>query len=85
MNHYGQLCDKEPKGLPLPIARLMAFANKIPLVSTPIDRGFIEMANSYKKFPIEKASSYLGWEPKVSLEEGMQKTKEWLKQEVLSD
>lgn len=84
MSQYGELCDKEPKGLPLPIARLMAFANKIPLVTTPIDRGFIEMATSYKKFPIDKAFDQLGWEPKVSLEEGMNLTKEWLKEEMLS-
>lgn len=85
MSQYGELCDKKPKGLPLFIARLMAFANKIPLVTTPIDQGFIEMANSYKTFPIDKASSYLGWEPKVTLDEGMNKTKEWLKQEVLTE
>lgn len=82
MSHYGRLCDKEPKGLPLIIARLMAFANKIPGVNTPIDQGFIEMANSYKRFPTQKASQLLGWEPKVTLEEGLKRTTEWLNETV---
>lgn len=82
MGHYGQLCGKEPKGLPIFVARLMAFANKIPGISTPIDQGFIEMATSYKRFPTQKASELLGWEPKVSLEEGLNRTTNWLEKEV---
>lgn len=82
MSHYGKICDKEPKGLPLAIARLMAFANKIPGVQTPIDQGFIEMATSYKNFPTHKAKQLIGWEPKVSLEEGLKRTTQWLKEEI---
>lgn len=82
MSHYGQLCDKEPKGLPLIVARLMAFANKIPGINTPIDQGFIEMANSFKYFPTGKAQRLLGWEPKVDLKEGLNKTTKWLKDNV---
>lgn len=82
MSHYGRLCDKKPKGLPLIVARLLAFANKIPGVQTPIDNGFIEMANSYKRFSTQKASELLGWQPKTTLEEGMKRTTEWLKEEV---
>jgi len=82
MSHYGQLCDKKPKGLPLIVARLMAFANKIPGIKTPIDQGFIEMANSCKQFPTKKASDILGWEPKVTLKEGLKRTTQWLEDEV---
>lgn len=82
MSHYGNLCDKKPKGLPLIVARLMAFANKVPGISTPIDQGFIEMATSYKFFPTEKASKLIGWEPEVSLEEGLKRTVQWLREEV---
>lgn len=83
MSHYGELCGKKPKGLPLTMARLMAFANKIPGIKTPIDQGFIEMANSYKHFPTQKASQFLGWEPEVTLEEGLKRTTQWLKEEFL--
>ncbi|MFP8489938.1 NAD-dependent epimerase/dehydratase family protein [Gracilimonas sp. Q87] len=85
MSHYGRLCDKEPKGLPLIIARLMVFANKIPGINTPIDQGFIEMANSYKRFPTQKATKLLGWGPEVTLEEGLKRTTEWLKEEGYKD
>ena len=82
MSHYGRLCGKKPKGLPLPVARLMAFANKIPGINTPIDQGFIEMANSYKSFPTQKASQLIGWEPEVTLEEGLKRTTQWLKEVI---
>src|SRR6056297_330296 len=82
MNYYGDLCGKEPKGLPLIIARLMAFANRVPGVSTPIDQGFIEMATSRKNFPIKKAADLIDWKPGVTLEEGMKSTTEWFEKEV---
>ena len=82
MSHYGELCGKEPKGLPIIMARLMAFANRIPGVNTPIDQGFIEMATSRKNFPIQKAADLIDWNPRVSLEEGMKSTTEWLEKEV---
>jgi nucleoside-diphosphate-sugar epimerase len=83
MGYYGEISDNEAKGLPLFIARLMAWANKIPGVQTPIDAGFIEMATSYKYFLIDKAKEKLGWEPNTPLEEGIQKTTRWLEEEFL--
>lgn len=85
MSYYGDLCNKKPKGLPLFVAHLMAFANKIPGVNTPIDQGFIEMANSHKHFPTDKAFEILGWEPKVDLEEGIKRTTQWLKEEIYTE
>ncbi len=81
MAGYGELCGKEPKGVPVLVARAMALANRIPGVSTPIDQGFIEMATAHKTFPVEKARSVLGWEPKVPLAEGMERTLAWLREE----
>lgn len=83
MNYYGKLCEKEPKGIPVLIARIMAAANKIPHIQTPIDQGFIEMATGNKFFPIDKAQNLLGWKPVVSLDEGMDKTANWLKEQGL--
>lgn len=82
MGHYGEICDKEPKGLPIAMARLMAFANKIPGIKTPIDQGFIEMATSQNIFPTEKAANKIGWKPAVPLEEGLKRTVVWLEKEV---
>ena len=81
MDYYAHLTGKNPRGLPLIIARLMAWANKIPGVMTPIDQGFIEMASSNKHFPIDKAKNFLGWKPDVTLEEGMERTTDWLEKE----
>lgn len=81
MGYYGDLCGKEPKGLPVWLARLMAAANRIPGVRTPIDQGFIEMATSRRRFPTEKARELLGWEPRVGLDEGMERTARWLEEQ----
>lgn len=83
MGHYGKLSGKELKNVPLFIARLMAFANKIPGITTPIDQGFIDMATSDKDFPNKKAADLLGWKPQVTYEEGMKRTLKWLEKEVL--
>jgi nucleoside-diphosphate-sugar epimerase len=84
MGHYGKLSGKDLKNVPLFIARLMAFANKIPGITTPIDQGFIEMATSDKDFPNKKATEMLGWKPQISYEEGMKRTLEWLEKEILN-
>ncbi len=81
MDYYGELCGKEPKGIPVIIARIMAAANKIPGIQTPIDKGFIEMATGNKFFPVDKAYNLLGWKPLVNLDEGMEKTTNWLKEQ----
>jgi nucleoside-diphosphate-sugar epimerase len=85
MGHYGQLCGKEAKGLPMPIARLMAFANKIPFIKTPIDQGFIEMATSHKTFTTTKAADLIGWKPETDYTEGMEKTLQWLRENIYSE
>jgi UDP-glucose 4-epimerase len=84
MGHYSDLSGKNLKSVPVFIARLMAFANKIPGISTPIDRGFIEMATSQNEFPHQKATELIGWEPKVPYEEGMKRTIKWLEKEFLA-
>lgn len=78
MSYYGDACGKQPKGVPLFVAKIMAAANKVPGINTPIDKGFIEMATSNKFFPIEKANKLLNWQPAVSLEQGMKETLAWL-------
>jgi 2-alkyl-3-oxoalkanoate reductase len=85
MSYYGAVCNRKPKGLPLPIARLMAFANKLPGITTPIDQGFIEMATSRKFFPVDKAFDHLGWKPTVTLEVGMRRTTRWIKDEIYTE
>jgi len=63
---------------------LMAWANKIPGITTPIDQGFVEMMNSTNTFPTVKAEQQLGWKPKVSLDEGLRRTTDWIKKELVT-
>lgn len=76
MGHYAEIAGKETKGIPLFVARMMAWANKISGVTNPIDQGFVEMINSTNTFPTQKAEQLLGWKPKVSLDEGLRRTTE---------
>lgn len=85
MGHYAEIAGKETKGIPLIVARLMAWANKIPGIKTPIDKGFIEMMNSTNTFPTSKAEQQLDWQPKVSLDEGIRRTTDWIKKELVTD
>lgn len=80
MDHYGELCGKEPKGFPVLAARLLALANRIPGVDTGMSAGFIEMATARKEFPVDKAREVLGWRPTVGLDEGMRRTLAWLRE-----
>lgn len=82
MKHYAAIADTEPKGIPLFIAKLMAWGNKLPGVDLPIDQGLVEMMNSHNTFSTQKARKILGWKARTSLEEGLQKTTEWLRNEV---
>lgn len=82
MGHYAEIVGKDTKGIPLFLAQLMVWANKIPGVSTPIDKGFVEMMNSTNTFPTHKAERLLGWKAKTSLKEGLKLTTDWLRQEL---
>jgi nucleoside-diphosphate-sugar epimerase len=84
MGHYAEIAGKETKGIPLFVARLMAWANKIPGITTPIDQGFSEMMNSTNTFPTAKAEQQLEWRPKVPLDEGISRTTDWIKKELVT-
>jgi nucleoside-diphosphate-sugar epimerase len=46
-----------------------------------LTRMAVELVGTHQDFPIERARSELGFEPKVFLEEGLQRSKAWLDQE----
>lgn len=83
MAHYAKIVGKETKGIPLFIARLMVWANKIPGINTPIDKGLVEMMISTNTFPTSKAEDQLGWKPRTSLEDGLKLTTDWIKKELV--
>lgn len=79
MGRYGDMLGKEPKSIPLWLARTMAQLNRLPFLSLPIDVGFVEMATNRVDFCNDKARERLGWTPKVDLDEGMERTENWLR------
>jgi len=46
---------------------------------TELGRGVMEMLNKSRAVSNAKALELLGWEPQVSLDEGMARTEEWLR------
>lgn len=79
--HYGRMCGREPRSLPLWLARLALFvAERLPL-GLSIDRNLLTHYTNHSIYPINRAAKYLGYEPRVDLQEGMTRTEAWLRRE----
>lgn len=77
---YGELCGgREPRSLPLWLARLVAAAGRLPGVSTPVDDTWLALATNRLRFSTARAREDLGWRPRVGYEEGLERTKRWLR------
>ncbi len=85
MARYGALCGREPRGIPRWVVRALVSLNRIPGVRTPLDRSSLAMAAGRLHFSNAKARDVLGWTPRTGLDEGMEKTLRWIREEgVLS-
>lgn len=87
--HYARMLGKEGiRALPTPIARTIAAAGgrieKTLGRDTEMSAASIDyLAKRGGAYSIEKARRILGYEPKVTLEEGMRRCEEWLRAEGL--
>ena len=84
--HYARMLGKGPvRTLPTPIARTIAAAGgrieKTLGRDTEMSAASIDYLTKRGAYSIEKARRVLGYEPKVTLEEGMRRCEEWLKAE----
>jgi nucleoside-diphosphate-sugar epimerase len=82
--HYARMLGKGPvRTLPTPIARTIAAAGgrieKTLGRDTEMSAASIDYLTKRGAYSIEKARRVLGYEPKVSLEEGMRRCEEWLR------
>lgn len=77
--YYGAMCDRKPRRLPLWLFRGIA-ALVLPFLgrSESID-DILTFYTSQSIYPIDKAEQLLDYRPRVSLEEGMRLTEEWLR------
>lgn len=80
-DRYGALCGAEPRSVPLSLARVMAALSRLPGVRLPVDGVQLAMATRRPVYSSERARTVLGWEPRRSVEEGMDETAEWLRRE----
>lgn len=76
---YGALCGREPRSLPLWLARLLSAAGRLPGVDTPVDETWLALATNRLRFSTARAREELGWRPRVGYEEGLERTKNWLR------
>jgi nucleoside-diphosphate-sugar epimerase len=82
-NYARMLGKQKPRTLPKPVAAGIAAAGgramKLLGRDTELSAGSVEYIAKRGTISIEKARRVLGYEPKVSLEEGMQRCEEWLR------
>ncbi|HWH31975.1 MAG TPA: NAD-dependent epimerase/dehydratase family protein [Egibacteraceae bacterium] len=82
--HYAQWLGIGLRSLPRPAAA--ALVAPLELVSrglgrtTPVSVRAFEYVSHPGTYSIDKARDMLGWEPRVSLEDGMARTREWLEE-----
>jgi nucleoside-diphosphate-sugar epimerase len=87
--YYARMLGKQrPKTLPTPFAKGIAAVGGEILRrvgrDTELSAGSVDyVAKEHGRYSIEKARNVLGYEPKVTLDEGMRRCEEWLRGEGL--
>jgi 2-alkyl-3-oxoalkanoate reductase len=80
--HYAGMLDRPLRSIPGPAASVLA--GPVDVISrtlgrrSPFSPRTLEYLTHPGTYSIAKAQQMLGWEPKVSLEEGMARTRTWL-------
>lgn len=86
--YYNQMMGNPPlKSLPLPVAYLTAFgmeiAEKFTGTKPVLSRSAVGFLTRHATFNISKAKRLLGYNPTISLAEGMKLTEQWLRAEKI--
>ena len=80
--HYAGLLGKKVRVAPTAVVKpLAALAMRLPGDAGELNPAAIDYIARGGTYSIEKARRVLGYEPKVSFEEGMRRTLEWLRAE----
>lgn len=78
--YYGRMCDRRPWGIPLWLARFALEIFRRISGRSESARTLLSFYTAQAVYPHEKARRLLGYEPQVSIEEGMARTEYWLRQ-----
>lgn len=79
--YYGRMSGRRLWGIPLWLGKVLAMANETIGLGLPLTRQTILFYEAHVDYPMDKAKRLLGYEPRVSLDEGMARTEAWLRAE----
>ena len=81
--HYGRLLGKRVRTAPTPVVLALAAAASRLSRGTEVTPAAVRYLTRTGTYSIEKARSLIGYEPAVTLDEGMRRTAAWLRAEGL--
>lgn len=78
--YYGAMCGRKPRRLPLRLAKVViALFRRATGRSESVD-DIVRFYTAKSVYPITKAERLLDYEPRITIEEGMKRTEEWLRE-----
>ncbi|NUQ73352.1 MAG: NAD(P)-dependent oxidoreductase [Polyangiaceae bacterium] len=78
--YYGRMCGKNPRRVPMLLARLIAAANEKFHLNIPLTVDRLKICVRKLRFPTAKAARLLGWKVSVPIGEGMRRSEVWLRE-----
>jgi len=79
--YYGEMCDRQPRSIPLWASNILIVINKLLRLKLPITRGRLRQSRLKVQYPTTKAEKMLGYQMRVPIPEGMKRTESWLREE----
>jgi nucleoside-diphosphate-sugar epimerase len=78
--HYGRMCGKKPRRIPMSLAKVIARANELFKLGIPLTVDRLNIYVRPLRYPTAKAERLLGWKVRVPLDEGMRRSEAWLRE-----
>lgn len=78
--YYGKMLGKKPRRMPMPVAHVLAWATETFKLRLPLTRHRLKFYRIKTVYPIDKARALLGYEPRITLDEGMRRSEAWLRE-----
>lgn len=76
---YGAMCNRKPRRVPLFLARLLAVTSETFSLGLPLSPAHLAMYQRKLTYETPHARTVLGWESRVSFDEGMRRAEAWLR------
>jgi nucleoside-diphosphate-sugar epimerase len=79
--YYGDMCGRQPRSIPLWLAKMVAAINDALGLRLPLTRRRIKFYTRQSRYPTTRAENLLGYQARVTIDEGMRRAEAWLRQE----